>query len=489
MNYSLELSDSCLLSNVEAALKIVDPAAQITTDCSGIKLTVSATEDFLVRITLSGLPESDSLWEYQDRDAFDPRYNGEDRRQRLKELVRLGIITLVGKYLHKKPPWGILSGVRPTKIFHYLRDKGFSISEIRERLLTIYGLSPVKAGLLIEVGQKQESFFQPPNLVSVYLGIPFCPSRCAFCSFPAVSLQTHSHLVKKFLESLAEEIKATGELCRECGLRVETIYVGGGTPTSLDEESFDRVITELVKNFHSSATREFTVEAGRPETLTIAKIRSMINSGVSRICINPQTMNQRTLEIIGRNHTVDQVYQAVAQIRKYSGLDLNMDLIMGLPGESGAGFLQSSLGEIWQFEPENITIHTLAPKRASAWRKNFPYLKIAQDEELARTSETAVGILRDHGYHPYYLYRQRYILADQENIGFSITGKENIYNIQMMEERQTIFGLGAGAVTKWVTVPDYKIFRAQNPKCPATYCSRINNEMVKKAHQTRILLG
>jgi oxygen-independent coproporphyrinogen III oxidase len=488
MKFAVEIDNPKQLANIEAALKIIDPSARISQDNPDFKLHVSFTPDFLVRVRLTGGPGVEASWEYADKDRWDPRYNNQDRQQRVKELIRRGIITLLGKLFNRKPPWGILSGVRPTKIFHHLRDKGFSVSEIRESLSEIYGMADGKAELLVEVGEKQEKFFKPKEWISIYLGIPFCPTRCHYCSFPAVSLETHHHLLNNYLAGLQLEIDATAQLCRELGFRIETIYVGGGTPTSLAEASFSRVISSLAQQFRSVDTIEFTVEAGRPETVSAGKLKTMADAGVNRISINPQTMSQRTLVAIGRNHTVEDVYQAVNLVRRYPNLSLNMDLILGLPGEDGAVFLQS-LTDVLQFAPENITIHTLAPKRAAAWRKNFSALPFTGDEDLAGASETACNILRNHGYAPYYLYRQRYILADQENIGYALPGKESIYNIQMMEERQTIFGLGGGAVTKWVTGADYQVFREQNPKCPAAYYSRLNGQVVKKAQQTRLLLG
>lgn len=504
MNFNIESRQPLHQANIEAALKIIDPSAVITTGHSDLTLRISYTPDFFVRVVAPDLPKEDGVWEFHDLDIADQRYNNEDRRQRLKELIRLGIISIVGKFLHKNPPWGILSGVRPTKIYHYLREKGFSSPEIREKLLAIYGLRESKADLLIEIGALQEKYLIPADYlltrsraemrrVSIYLGIPFCPSRCRYCSFPAVSLETHHHLVKDFLKSLKKEIDTTGDLCLEYGFKVESIYIGGGTPTSLDEIPFKEIVSLMARNFKSDDTVEFTVEAGRPETVTVEKLQIMVNAGVNRICINPQTMNEKTLMIIGRRHSVSEIYHAVAMVKRFPELLLNMDLILGLPGEDRAVF-QESLLKIIGIDPDNITIHTLAPKRAASWRKDFYSLDLATSEELDKTADLGIYTLRNHGFQPYYLYRQRLILADRENIGFTKPGKESIYNIQMMEEQQTIIGLGAGAVTKWVVRTgadnrDLRIERLQNPKCPATYSKTVNDLIVKKAQQTRILLG
>ncbi len=488
MNYRIEINDPKQVANVEAALKIIDPAAEVKSDNYDLQLIIEYSKDFFVRIYAPELPAEENLWEFQDLDILDPRYDQTDRVQRLKELIRLGVISLLGKYLQKKPPWGILSGVRPTKIFHYLRDKGFSIQEIREKLLTIFALDLDSAELLQEVGAKQEKFFRTPEYVGVYVGIPFCPSRCQYCSFPAVSLETHRHLVKDFLKALDFEIQATAELIGTYGFKVESIYLGGGTPTCLEEEAFSKILTGVKNAFVTETTVEYTVEAGRPETINEAKLKAMSDSGVTRVSVNPQTMYDSTLIRIGRKHTVAQVVEAVQMVKAYPDLLLNMDLILGLPGENGLTFIKS-VKDVITLKPEAITIHTLAPKRAASWRKDFKSLDLSETDDISKAFAETVVILRENGFFPYYLYRQRSILADLANIGYAKEGKSSIYNIQMMEERQTIFGLGGGAVSKWVFGPDYLVVREQNPKCPATYSRLIKEQIVKKAQQTRLLLG
>lgn len=488
MKYRIEIDDYRQLANIEAALKIVDPAAEIDMEHPDLRLMIDYTPTFYIRIFSPDLPAATGMWEIQDHDILDSRYQLSYRAQRLKELIRLGIINLVGGFLNQKPPWGILSAVRPTKIFHHLREDGFSIAEIREKFLTIYQLTPELVELLIEVGSKQEKYFKAGKYISVYVGIPFCPTRCQYCSFPAVSLENHQHWVKGFLEALQMEIKATRDLINEYGLLVETIYVGGGTPTCLDSESFNQILTMLSQYFKTSDTIEFTVEAGRPETVTLPKLQAMVNTGVTRVCINPQTMDDQTLIRIGRRHTVADLLAAVQMVKNNSDLALNMDLILGLPGEDGNDFLQS-LANVMILDPEAITIHTLAPKRAAAWRKTFNTLQFADPANLSYAFQQTLTILGQNKYYPYYLYRQRFILANQANVGFSKPGYESVYNIQMMEERQTIFGLGGGAITKWIFGPENRVVRLQNPKCPATYRNLITEQIVKKAQQTRLLLG
>jgi oxygen-independent coproporphyrinogen-3 oxidase len=493
MQYRINIEDQKQLPNIEAALKIIDPEAELISEGQqsagvALELTVTYTPDFHVGVFVPGLSGVDNKWEYWDQEIWDPRYTESDRKQRLKELIRLGIIALVGKRIGKWPPWGILSGVRPTKIFHYLREKGFTPVEIREKLLKIYGLAPQKADLILEVGSLQEKYFSNAQKIGVYIGIPFCPTRCRYCSFAAVPLETHGHLVKGFLGALEREIEAMARLCAEFGFQVETIYLGGGTPTSLDEEQFSRLLDLAATHFLTSFTTEFTVEAGRPETLSKEKLMAMVRTGVNRVSVNPQTMRESTLKEIGRRHSILDIYRAVEMVKDYSELALNMDLILGLPGEDGPLFLES-LRKVIALEPENITVHTLALKRAATWRKHFSNLALSQSNDLVKAMERAIDILKGAQYQPYYLYRQRLILADLENIGFTKPKRENIYNIQMMEERQTILGLGGGAVTKWVVGPEHRVYRHQNPKCPATYGGRLEDEIVKKVQQTRLLLG
>lgn len=487
MRYNIEVQGRLHIPNIEAALKIVDPLAEIVACGEPADYTLNVTFNGAdLKLTVPQLGTAGN-WECADREINDRRYDAADRVQRGKEQIRLGIIQVMGKALDKTPAWGILSGVRPTKIFHYLRDKGFTVGEIRERLESVYGLTPDKADLLTEVGKGQEAFFRPAQYVSLYIGIPFCPTRCRYCSFAAVSLETHRHLVKGFLAALQWEIESTAQLCKKQGLLIDTIYVGGGTPTSLSAPEFATMLASVRQNFDFTHVREFTVEAGRPETISAAKLEAMIRYGATRISVNPQTMQPETLRRVGRLHSIEQVSEAVAMV-KSTALDLNMDLILGLPGESGADFM-NSLEQVIALVPDNITVHTLAPKRASNWHKEFNQLDLALDQELQQVNGLTRERLRQAGYHPYYLYRQRAILADLENIGYCKTGKENVYNIQMMEERQTVFGLGGGAITKWVVNPNHGVYRHQNPKCPATYGQRVKQDLDEKACQTQRLLG
>lgn len=410
-----------------------------------------------------------------DEEIVDARYTIEDWDRRRREMARRAILEMTGL----RPAWGILTGVRPSKLYRMLRVKGFSPDEITQRLVSQYYLHESKAVLLREVGKAQEVYATyHPSEIGVYLGIPFCPTRCRYCSFASQPLGTHGHLVKPFVRAVLQEITAMAERCREFGWTVRSIYVGGGTPTAISAEELREILLSLRK-FPLSEQTEYTVEAGRPETMTDARLKALVDAGVNRISVNPQTMHEATLRKIGRSHTVDDVFRAVDRVRRWMIPTLNMDLIAGLPGED-LEMISQSLAGVIDCRPENITVHTLAPKRAAEWSEEH-LLGGLSEEALTLGLEKAGVLIRNRGYHPYYLYRQRRILADQENIGYSLPGQESLYNIWMMEETRTILGLGGGAITKWVHPKTGFVERWANPKCPATFAQQIEATILEKA--------
>lgn len=419
----------------------------------------------------------------EDREIADPRYQEADWDKRRRELVRGAVLDLLGLKL----PWGILTGVRPSKLYRHLQQAGFSPEEIATKLQEVYRLSPEKAALLQEIDSVQAPFMRAePDGIGVYVGIPFCPTRCRYCSFPAYPLGTHGHLVAGFLRGLAEEIRFFAEFCRNNGLRVQTVYVGGGTPTSLVPGDFGRLLMAL-RAFSTEDDMEFTVEAGRPETVTPEHLQACLDWGVNRISVNPQTLHDRTLQRIGRCHTSADIFAAVARVREARIAVLNMDLIAGSPGETTRD-LDETLDQILTLAPENLTIHTLAPKRAAQWDEE-QFQEGMADPELADWLEQAGQRIRQAGWRPYYLYRQRRIMANQENIGYAVPGRESLYNIWMMEETKTVLGLGGGAITKWVDQRTGSVERWSNPKCPATYGQRISASLPEKAKWLRAHLN
>ena len=371
--------------------------------------------------------------------------------------------------------WGVLTGVRPSKLYRELTAAGRDTEKV---LKDEYYVSEGKLGLLRKVynTQQQASLNMDPNAIGVYVGIPFCPTRCLYCSF------TSNKITKKaasaYMEALVKEIRAVRKLMDEKGMYADSIYIGGGTPTSLDDEDFEALLKNVSEAFKGPKTVEFTVEGGRPDTITENKLRLIKNYGADRISINPQSMKQRTLELIGRSHTPEQINEAFA-IAKDSGIPvINADLITGLPEEEPLDF-RHSLDSIIALGPANITVHTLAVKKASRLIEqdrdyNFRYAQVVR-EMLAYASET----LAENGYSPYYMYRQKHMAGNFENVGYCKKGTASVYNIRIMEENQTILALGAGAISKQYFPAENRLERVANVSNYEQYIERID-EMIQR---------
>lgn len=419
-----------------------------------------------------------------DREILDPVYSDGEREQRIGERVRLLVHKLIAESFDVAPsPWGILVGVRPTKIVHRYLDRGFGYERIASILREVYGIAPNKIQLLFEVVRRQRKFFHssdgnelPP--ISIYVGIPFCPTRCRYCSFAAYPLGSHGHLLPGFFRALLEEIRRVGSFIRENQVPVETWYIGGGTPTVLTASEL-RLLLETMHQQLPEAPLEFTVEAGRPDTITLEKLAVLKELGVNRLSINPQTMHQKTLDAIGRDHTVSQVVEAFAMARRVGFSVVNADLILGLPGE-GLAEVADTLTQIDALRPENLTIHTLAVKRAATWRASAASLQYPDESTAKEMVELARDYALERGLVPYYLYRHRYIVGDLENVGYALPGMESVYNIQMMEERQTVLAFGGGGISKFVRTKENSLVRHVNPKCPGTYTHQIENLIQEK---------
>jgi len=367
------------------------------------------------------------------------------------------------------PEWGILTGIRPTKVMRNL------VSSLGEEKANAYFrnelfVSEGKTALAGQIVRRQKSIIDlsENNSFSLYISIPFCPTRCSYCSFISHSLVSAKKLIPEYTEKLVSEIGTTGLIARSLGLKLETVYFGGGTPTSLDEKSI-RLITEAIeRSFDLSTVREYTVEAGRPDTITKEKLVALRDAGVTRISINPQTFNDNVLKAIGRLHSSGQTEQSFILARELGFDNINMDLIAGLPGDSFDSFAQT-LDKALSMEPENITVHTLAIKRSSFMGNEKPdYLKAS----LVRRELETVGERFKESYFPYYMYRQSKSVGNYENVGWCKTGKECLYNIFMMEETHTVLACGAGAVTKLREPGGEEIERIFNFKYPYEY---INN--------------
>jgi len=420
--------------------------------------------------------------EYQ----YSYRVENENEMRRLARVFTLEMLTsILGG---PAAPYGILTGIRPTKLVHRMLDSGEDKAQIIFHLTGDYLIAPHKAELLYAIATRERPYLPTPvkaaKLVSIYVGIPYCPSRCYYCSFPGTQLTRPEEELNSFLTALQQEITGVAVGIEQLGLQVENLYIGGGTPSILGAKRMKQLIATLQTRLPLLPELEFTVEAGRPDTIDQRLVNTLQQAGVSRICINPQTMNDTTLQRVGRQHTVKQVQAAVELVRAAAIPVLNMDVIVGLPGEANTEW-EHTLRELLALRPENITVHTLAAKKGSVW---------AEAEGLGKREATAgVGVtlfadsLTAAGYEPYYLYRQKNMRANEENVGYSLPGSICRYNIQMIEERQSIIGLGGGSGSKYVEVKDWTLTSSYNPKNPEVYLTSIDRLVATKVDKLRKL--
>ncbi len=373
--------------------------------------------------------------------------------------------------------WGILTGVRPVKLLREMLNT-LSLEEAEALLRKEYRVSESKIDLLKEVYKTQLSvnYSVSPPAAGLYIGIPFCPSRCLYCSFPSNVISVDG--AKKYMEALCREIDAASALIKGKGWYPESIYIGGGTPTSLDAPQFEELLSLVSRRFKTEQTREFTVECGRPDTIDRDKLNSIIRWGAERISINPQTMMDSTLERIGRSHTAAQIEEAFTLARDCGIPLINADLIAGLPGEEPADF-KYSLERVLQLKPANITVHTLAVKKASRLieeDQDYAFRRGAATAEMLRTARSS---LNREGYRPYYLYRQKHMAGNLENVGYALPGTESLYNIRIMAEDQSIIALGAGGISKIFYPEENRLERIPNVSNYEIYIDRIE-EMIQR---------
>lgn len=403
-----------------------------------------------------------------------------DRLKRLKKGVKHQLYITLSQATGRKMPWGTLTGIRPAKIVHELLNSGEKEEAVFQKLVGHYMVSGEKAQLLIDVANAEKKILKRTkgNSISLYIGIPFCTTRCLYCSFTSNSIGKNYSIVENYFKSLETEIINTGKLIKDCGLSIQSIYIGGGTPTSIKAETLDTLLEMVEKHFDLSRLEEYTLEAGRPDTITESKLRSIKCSRVDRISINPQTMNDETLRLIGRDHSAEDIVNTFKMARDLEFDNINMDVIAGLPGE-GLEMFEHTLQEIGKLGPDSLTVHTLAVKRASKLREEKSMYTPVASQKVGEMLDTAHRFAGSIGLKPYYLYRQKNMVGNLENIGYSRAGAESIYNIQIMEEKQSIIALGAGAVTKVVYPFENRIERAFNVKNVDEYIRRVD-EMVER---------
>lgn len=398
-----------------------------------------------------------------------------------KRLVKLTIFALLSRETGMYPRWGLLTGVRPAKIVNTLLSEGKSDEECLRYLTEKYLVAQHKAELTLKVAKAERRLLagNEKTDISLYIGIPFCPTRCLYCSFTAYPLKQYEKRVDEYLDAMFKEMEYLAEYAQNFHLK--NIYIGGGTPTSLTEEQLERLLQKVQELFAPTEDMEYTVEAGRPDTITKEKLRLMKVYGVNRISINPQTMNEETLKRIGRRHTVEDIRRVFWEAREVGHDNINMDLILGLPEEKPEDVRQT-MEEIMALEPDNVTVHTLAVKRASRLKEQFDLYTMTTAEVLEEMLEIAADYAERMGLEPYYMYRQKNMVGNFENVGYCKPGKEGVYNIQIMEEKQTILAAGAGASTKTVDPATDRIERVFNVKSIEDYIGRID-EMIERKRQ------
>lgn len=409
-----------------------------------------------------------------------------------KNTVKATVYHAFVKKTGRTLSWGILTGIRPAKIPLRMKMEGKTKEDIMSSLCEEYLLSPGKARLAYDVAAKEYELvkdFDHENGYNLYIGIPFCPSICQYCSFSSYDYKTYQGKVDAYLGALEKELAFVTRMAEEEKKTLHTIYIGGGTPTSLNEEQLQYLMDMVHRYLPISEVAEFTVEAGRPDSITKEKLQILKNSQVSRISINPQTMKQHTLDLLGRRHSVEQVKEVFLWAREIGFDNINMDLIVGLPEEDEVDFAQTMM-QVHELEPDSVTVHTLVIKRASRMRREqleqgekiypedtiIPVLQRASEEEL-----------RGFGYEPYYMYRQKNKAGtsrntNQENVAYAKPGKECLYNIFIMEELETIAALGSGGSTKYVIHDENRMERIENVKSVDDYISRID-EMIERKKQ------
>ena len=416
------------------------------------------------------------------RTASDGYPDRHDRKRSLTHAVKLSFYRAAVSATGSRPPWGALTGIRPAGLIRALMREGVTFSQANRMLRDRFDVSPQRAdlcrsaaGTAVEVERGLSK-----NDISLYIGIPFCPTRCAYCTFVSHAITRAGHLLPAFLEALVREIEAVGVLVKENHLHPMAVYIGGGTPTTLSAEQLGSLAEKIHECFDMSNIREFTVEAGRPDTITMEKLDVLRRYGVTRVSVNPQSLRETVLAAAGRPHSAADALRAYGWAAD-AGFQVNTDLIAGLPGDTPDGFAQS-LDRILALRPDNITLHTLARKKGSALTLNQAPLPAS--DAVGDMLTYAYGCLRDAGYRCYYLYRQKFMAGPFENTGWSRPGGENLYNVCMMEELRSALSMGGGGVSKLVDPSRGLVERVFNPKYPYEYLSRFD-DMIRGKEKIR----
>lgn len=439
---------------------------------------LNASGTFTLKIIDNGEVEAES--------TFPLNYKN---RLAAKTMIKKELYNLCSARTGKVLPWGTLTGIRPTKIALTRLDEGWNEEDIKTFMRETYLTSEEKIDMSVEIAAREKELLSKidyENGYSLYVGIPFCPTTCAYCSFTSYPIGLWKGKVHLYLEALFKELDYVARKMK--GRTLDTVYFGGGTPTSLSADELDQLLTKIENTFDLSTVKEYTVEAGRPDSITEDKLRTLRTHGITRISINPQTMKQETLNIIGRLHTVEHVKEQFKLARELGFDNINMDLIVGLPEEELADVRQT-MEEVKALAPDSVTVHSLAIKRAAKlnmFKEKYANLKIENTQEMIAVTEEysrAMGLV------PYYLYRQKNMAGNFENVGYAAPGKECIYNILIMEEKQTIVACGAGTTTKVVFPKENRLERVENVKDVGLYIERIDEMIERKEKMLEKMVG
>lgn len=462
----------------------------------GIPLVTEATANTLIigseisgKRAVTSLSWRGKTWQEGHEIVF---FHAQDRAAPGRVVRRNLALLLEQAVKLPRSSWGILRGVRPGKIVRRLLDEGYTETEITTIFEREYLAAPEKAALLLEIAMRQRDILPPETSrsVGVYVGIPFCPSRCLYCSFPSFLLPSSEKLAL-FMDALKQDIATAGQLLRKYHLQMETLYIGGGTPTSLPAKELELLLSWIQEDLGKPKLGEWTVEAGRPDSLNAEKISVLRSFPVTRLSLNPQSMQEKTLQRIGRKHSVQDIIEMFASLRQNDFNNINMDIILGLPGETPAD-VQHTLREIAKLSPESLTVHTLALKRGSALAEKLLLQEdvplpdaatVAEMIEISRNGAKAMGMA------PYYLYRQKQMAGQFENIGYAKKGRECAYNIRVIEERQSILGIGPHATSKFVEPGGYRLHNSYHAKQVDCYIRDINRYIENREDEFKRFAG
>ena len=474
------------MTELESYLETIEPELRVMTRLFGLPESVwDEPKRFVPQAAEAGHTYRITFTDGEDivtrsaaiPDDPDERIQTLHRKRAARRLCKQTLYDLCKAKTGIHPPWGSMTGVRPTHLMLEALAAGLSPDEADQKLTREFDVMPERAALLAEIAAEQQKLPQPGDRwMDVYIGIPFCTTRCAYCSFSSGEIGDGS-LIAPYMAALEKEMRACTEILQRSGRTIRALYIGGGTPTALPEEAFAALLENTVSLFPGAT--EYTVEAGRPDTLTRSKLNAIKEAGISRISINPQTMNDRTLEIIGRAHTAQQVREAYALAREERIPHINMDVIAGLPGETEKDFART-MEEAGKLHPESLTVHTLAIKRSSKMSlENHP---LPDGEMTAKMVELGRKTARDMGMQPYYLYRQKYMAGNLENTGYALPGHACLYNVDIMEETSHILAMGAGGISKRIWPEEGHITRAPNVSNIPDYLNRVD-EMIRRKEE------